>query len=329
MPYEIHRSTRTSRIGVPLTILGTAVLGSLPWWADSSTLRLFVEFACMLAYAQMWNLLAGYAGLVSVGQQAYFGIGGYALFGLAETAHVPPFLCVPLSGLIAALIAVPTSRVVFRLHGGYFAIGTWVVAEVFRLAIANVSVVGGGSGTSLTVMGDIARSTREWTTYWLALALAAGSIALLYGLLRSRFGLALFAIRDNERAAASQGVDIGSTKLRIYLVTAFGCGVAGALYFLMNLRISPDAAFGVNWTAYAIFIVVIGGIGSIEGPIVGAVIFFALRETLADFGTGYLIVLGALAVVTMLRFPQGLWGWLADRFDLNVFPVRRRISKSD
>ena len=327
MRYEVRRSTRASRIGAPFAVAAAAVLLSLPWWADSSTLRLIVEFACLLAYAQMWNLLAGYTGLVSVGQQAYLGIGGYALFVLAETVRIPPFLCVPLAGLVAALIAIPTSRIVFRLRGGYFAIGTWVVAEVFRLAIANMTLVGGGSGTSLTVMRDIARSTREWTTYWLALALAGGSVALLYGLLRSRFGLALFAIRDSERAAASQGVDIQSTKFRVYLIAAFGSGVTGALYFLMNLRISPDAAFGVNWTAYAIFIVVIGGIGSIEGPLAGALVFFALRETLADFGTWYLIILGALAVLTMLRFPSGIWGTLAERYDLGVFPVRRRISK--
>jgi branched-chain amino acid transport system permease protein len=306
-------------------ILALAILATLPWWVESSTLRLFVEFACLLALAQMWNLLAGYGGLVSVGQQGYLGIGGYALLVLSDMAGFNPFLCVPLAGVIAALAAIPTSRIVFRLHGGYFAIGTWVVAESFRLVAANASVVGGGSGTSLIAMRDFSRAARESLTYWIALAVAAGSIAGLYWLLRSRHGLALTALRDSERAAASQGVDVAATKFWVYLIAAFGSGMVGALYFLMNLRISPDAAFGVNWTAFVIFIVVIGGIGTLEGPIIGALLFFALRETLSDFGTWYLIALGAVAVVVMVKFPRGIWGYLAARFDLHLFPLRRRL----
>ena len=170
---------------------------------------------------------------------------------------------------------------------------------------------------------------RESVTFWIALAVAVGAVAALYWLLRSRHGLALTAIRDSERAAASQGVDVAATKFWVYVVAAFGCGVVGALYFLVNLRISPDAAFGVSWTAFVIFIVVIGGIGTIEGPIIGTLLFFVLRETLADFGTWYLIVLGLVAVVVMVRFPRGLWGYVAERFDLHLFPVRRRVSAYD
>jgi len=302
-----------------------AAAATMPWWVDSGTLRLFVEFACLLALAQMWNLLAGYGGMVSVGQQGYLGIGAYALLVLSDMAGFNPFLCVPLAGVIAALVAIPTSQAVFRLQGGYFAIGTWVVAESFRLIAANASAVGGGSGTSLIAMREFPRATREAITFWIALAVAAASIAALYWLLRSRHGLALTALRDSERAAASQGVDVGATKFWVYLIAAFGCGAVGALYFLMNLRISPDAAFGVNWTAFVIFIVVIGGIGTLEGPIIGTLVFFALRETLAGFGTWYLIALGALAVAVMVWFPRGLWGYVAARFDLHLFPIRRRL----
>jgi branched-chain amino acid transport system permease protein len=323
--FSIERSTRASRIAVPLAMLLVLILASLPFWADSSTLRLFVEFACLLALAQMWNLLAGYGGLVSVGQQGFLGIGGYALFILADIGQLNPFVCVPLAGLVAALIAIPTSKIVFRLQGGYFAIGTWVVAEVFRLIAANASFIGGGSGTSLTALRGIPKATRESITFWMGLALAVGAIALLYWLLRSRHGLALTAIRDNERAAASQGVDIGGTKFWTYVVAAFGCGVAGGIYFLMNLRISPDAAFNVSWAAFIIFIVVIGGIGTIEGPIIGTLLYFLLRETLADFGTWYLILLGVIAVIVMVKFPKGLWGYIAGRYDLHLFPVRRRL----
>jgi len=325
----VHRATPASRVAGIAAIVAVLVLASLPAWADPSTLRLFVEFACLLALAQMWNLLAGYGGLVSVGQQGYLGVGGYALVAAADLGGLNPFLCVPLAGVVAALVAVPTSKIVFRLQGGYFAIGTWVVAESFRLVASNTAVVGGGTGTSLISIREFPKAMRESVTFWIALAVAVGAVAGLYWLLRSRHGLALTAIRDSERAAASQGVNIAATKFWVYVIAAFGCGVVGALYFLVNLRISPDAAFGVSWTAFVIFIVVIGGIGTIEGPIIGTLLFFVLRETLADFGTWYLIVLGLVAVVVMVRFPRGLWGYVAERFDLHLFPVRRRVSAYD
>jgi branched-chain amino acid transport system permease protein len=127
-------------------------------------------------------------------------------------------------------------------------------------------------------------------------------------------------------AAASLGVDTYRTKLFVYVVSALVTGMAGALIFLQKLRISPDAAFNVtDWTAYVIFIVVIGGIGTIEGPIIGMLLFFALRQLFADYGTWYLVALGLFGIVVMLRAPQGLWGLLAQRFDLQLFPVRRRV----
>ncbi|MFG5408934.1 branched-chain amino acid ABC transporter permease [Piscinibacter sakaiensis] len=302
---------------------------TLPWWAPaeqaSAWMREFVEIACYLLFAMMWNLLAGYGGLVSIGQQAYFGFGGYAMLVLGNFAGVNPFVAVPLGALAAALVAVPVSRVAFRLQGGYFAIGTWVIAEVFRLSVANLAVVGGGSGTSLTALRGIARPVRELATYGLALVCVVAALALVYAFLRSQRGLALLAIRDNEVAAESQGIDVRGTKLAVYVVAAFGAGLAGALYFVGNLRISPDAAFSVNWTAFAIFMVVIGGIGRIEGPIVGALVFWALNKAFSEYGTWYLLGLGLLAVVVTLRFPRGLAGWAQQRFGLNLFPTQRRL----
>jgi branched-chain amino acid transport system permease protein len=323
--FKVQRATHASRSGLFVAVIAFALLASFPFWADASWLRLFVEFTCFLVLAQMWNLLAGYGGLVSVGQQAFVGLGGYGLVVLANHSGLNPFWCLPLAGLFAALLAVPTALVVFRLQGGYFAIGTWVVAEVYRLLFANASFLGGGSGTSLMALRGIPKTTRESTTFWIALLLAFGSVALVYWLLRSREGLALTAIRDSELAAASQGIDVRAVKFRVYVIAALGGGLAGALYFLSNLRISPDAAFGVNWTAYIIFIVVIGGIGTIEGPIVGTVIYFVLREFFGDLGTWYLITLGLTAIVVMVKFPKGLWGYVTQRFDLRFFPVQRRL----
>jgi branched-chain amino acid transport system permease protein len=324
-PYAVERVTVASRIGLVIAVVGIGMLAALPWWGESSTMRLIVELICYLVLAQMWNLLAGYGGLISIGQQAFFGIGGYSLFLLANTYAVNPFVSIFIGGLIAAALAVPTSLVVFRLQGGYFAVGTWVVAEVYRLLIMNAPKLGGGSGQSLRAMLQFSKSTRESVTYWIALGIAVGSVALIYWLLRSRFGLALTAIRDSEAASESQGVNVRRYKLLVYVLAAFGCGLVGALYYINALRIAPDAAFSIGWTASIIFIVVIGGIGTIEGPIIGTVLYFLLREFLADYGSWYLIGLGLVAVVVMVKWPRGIWGYVQQRFDLRFFPVQRRV----
>ena len=170
----------------------------------------------------------------------------------------------------------------------------------------------------------------SFKSYWLALGVAVLVIIAVFLFLRSRKGLALSAIRDNELAASSLGIDIWRTKFLVYVVTAALTAMVGALIFLQKFRISPDAAFSVNdWTAFVIFIVVIGGIGSLEGPIIGTLVFFALRETLADLGTIYLIALGLVAIVVMLKAPQGLWGLIRARWDLQLFPLGYRVKSKD
>ena len=325
----VRRSTRGSRAAAVVGGALVLIAATLPFWAPSdsasSWMRDFVEIACYFIFAMMWNLLAGYGGMVSIGQQAYFGLGGYVMLMLGNFAGVNPFVAVPLGALAAAAVAWAVSFVAFRLQGGYFAIGSWVIAEVFRLSFANMSFVGGGSGTSLTALRGIEKATRENLTYWIALLCVVAAVTLVYAFLRSKRGLALLAIRDSEVAAESQGIDVRGMKLAVYAVAAFGAGLAGALYFVGNLRISPDAAFSVNWTAFAIFMVVIGGIGRIEGPIVGSLIFFALNKLFSDYGTWYLIGLGLLAIVVTIYFKQGLWGWAQQRFGWSLFPTQRRL----
>lgn len=321
--HEVVRQAPGARAMLAVAVAVLLVAISLPWWGESSWMREFVEIACYFIFAMMWNLMAGYGGMVSIGQQAFFGLGGYIMLIAGNFLGINPFVAVVVGALVAAAVAVPVSWVAFRLQGGYFAIGTWVIAEVFRLGFANVSAVGGGSGTTLTALRGIDRATRESVTYWMALACVVASIALVYLFLRSKRGLALLAIRDNEVAARSQGIAVDRMKLAVYVVAAFGAGLAGALYFVGNLRISPDAAFSVNWTAFAIFMVVIGGIGRIEGPIVGALVFWALNKFFSDYGTWYLLGLGLLAIVVTVRFKQGLWGWAEQRWGWSLFPTRR------
>jgi branched-chain amino acid transport system permease protein len=293
-------------------------------------LGLAVEILTYVTLAQMWNLLAGYAGLVSIGQQAYVGLGGYALFVFAAFLKLNPIVALPLAGIVAGLVAIPTALLVFRLRGPYFAIGTWVVAEVFRLVFAQITVLGGGSGISLpvAVVRGIAANpgTRDAIIYWATLAVAFVAVAIVYLLLRSRWGLAFTAIRDSEPAAESLGVNNFRIKLAIYIAVAFMTGIAGGVVALQKLRIAPDAAFNVNdWTAFVIFISVIGGVGRIEGPIVGTLVFFVLRAIFAGFGSWYLMLLGGVAVGVMLFAPKGVWGYFADRFHIQLFPVERRV----
>lgn len=332
------RGARASAAGACIVLF---LLVLLPAFAGRNLIQDLIFLFYMLALAQCWNLLAGYAGLISVGQQAFVGLGGYLLFALTLLGGLNPLLAIPVAGIVSALFALPTALIVFRLRGAYFAIGTWVVAEVYRLVFAQVKPLGGGTGTSLTpaitssvpgiewakAIFDVRTpAARDIVSYWAALALMVGTLAFVYLVLRSRRGLALGAIRDQEAAASSLGIDIYRIKLAVYVATAAVTGMIGALIYLQKARISPDAAFSVlDWTAYVLFIVVIGGIGTMEGPMIGAIIFYLLQGYLADFGASYLILLGTLAILVMLFAPRGLWGLVSEHYGWTLFPTRRRL----
>ena len=325
-------------------IVGSAVillLVALPAFGSRGLIQDMFFILTMLVLAQFWNLLAGYGGLVSIGQQAFVGMGAYALFGVVILTGMDPVPAILLSGIVALLLAIPTAFFAFRLQGAYFAIGTWVIAEVVRLSVAQWKTVGGGTGTSLprsatkdmwfteaieTLLGVRAAAARDILAYWLAVILTIVTIGGIYWLLRTKRGLALAAVRDNIEAAKSVGVDAARMKWLVFLVSAFGTGIAGGLIYLQKARISPDAAFSVqDWTAYVIFIVVIGGIGTIEGPIIGVIVFFILQALLADYGSWYLMVLGILGIVIMLFAPRGLWGLFSDKTGIQLFPIRRQL----
>lgn len=326
--YVVSRNTAISTAAVWLGVAAAVVVVAVPWlpyFGTPAFMHWAVEVMCYLILAQMWNLLAGYAGLMSVGMQAFVGVGGYSVFIFAQHLGINPFLSIPIAGAAAAAAAALTSPLVFRMRAGYFAIGTWVLAEVFRIGFSNVSTLGGGSGQSLTVMTRIDRGAREIAIYLIAAAtLIVASLAINL-LLRSRFGLGLTALRDSEAAAESQGVDVRALKLQVYTLSSFGAGLVGAIYYTAVLRISPSAAFDLNWVVAATFIVVIGGIGSVEGPIVGAAIFFALRWLLADYGTWYWLVMGAVAVIVIILAPAGVWGFIRGRWDIQLLPLQRRL----
>lgn len=340
--YAVRMRTRagTATAVAALALLVTGLV--LPAFAGRSLIQDLFFILTMLTLAQLWNLLAGYGGLVSVGQQAFVGLGAYAMFGGVILWGWDPVPAILLGGVAALALAVPTAFFAFRLQGAYFAIGTWVIAEVTRLMVAQWKALGGGTGTSLPreatsdiigvalirdLFGVREAAARDILAYWLALALAAVVIGSIYWLLRNRLGLALAAVRDNTEAARSVGVDAGRVKWAVFLIVALFTGLTGALIYMQTARISPDAAFAVkDWTAYVIFIVVIGGIGTIEGPIVGVIVFYILQRLFADYGSWYLLSLGLIAVAVMLFAPRGLWGLVSDRTGLRLFPVQRRLT---
>lgn len=340
--WKIETRTRVSRGFAVVALLAVLAGFALPFLVGRSTIQDLFFILTMLVLAQCWNLLAGYAGLVSVGQQAFVGFGAYAMFACVSLGGLDPLLAILAGGLAAALLALPTGFFVFRLQGAYFAIGTWVVAEVVRLVLAQWRALGGGTGTSLPnaatrdmpavglvadLFGVRSAQALDILAYWLALLLACLTIGFVYWLLRTRQGLGLAAMRDNLEAARSVGVDAARLRWAVYLCVSFVTGLTGALIYLQKARISPDAAFSVvDWTAYVIFIVVIGGIGTIEGPIIGVIVFFILRNSLADYGSWYLLVLGLIGIAVMLFAPRGLWGLFTERTGIQFFPVRRILS---
>lgn len=340
--WTVSTRTRGSAVSMLAILVLVALAFAAPLFVSRSVVQDLFFILTMLVLAQCWNLLAGYAGLVSVGQQAFVGFGAYAMFAGVSLLGMDPMAAILLGGLAALALSVPTAFFVFRLQGAYFAIGTWVIAEIVRLSLAQWKALGGGTGTSLPsgatrdmvgvrfvadLLGVRGPQATDIVCYWLALLLAVVTIGSIYKLLRSKQGLGLAAVRDNREAARSVGVDPTWTKSFVYLVAALATGLAGALIYVQKARISPDAAFSVpDWTAYVIFIVVIGGIGTIEGPIVGVIVFYILQNLLADYGSWYLLILGLIGILIMLFAPRGLWGLFADRTGLQLFPVRRILA---
>lgn len=315
---------RGLRVTAAVAGAGVVALAALPYVAAPNVVRIMVTLFALVVMATMWNLLAGYAGIISVGQQGYLGVGAYTVL-VVDQAGVSPFLGLPLAAAVAALLALPTSVLVFRLTGGYLAIGTWVVAEVLRLLTTQVPALGGGSGASLTALGGLPPVLRQAITYWCALGVAVLAVGGVYLVMRSRLGLALTAVRDEPTAAATLGVAVRRARRAVFVLAAAGCGLAGALVVLNSLRVQPDSIYGVQWSAFMIFMVVIGGIGTIEGPILGALVLFALQQLLLPFGVWYLVVLAVVAIVAALVARRGLWGLLTGGRPGRLLPTGYRL----
>lgn len=332
----IRRNTRTSRIaqvvlGLIVVMLIVVVLGDNKAWQGK-----IIDICVLVVLATMWNLLTGYSGLVSIGQQAFVGLGAYGLIVMANGLGMNLYLAIVPAAFIAALLAIPIGFVAFRLRGGYFAIGTWVVAEVVRLVVKSnrSAVIGAGTGTSLKVPESL-KENRYTNTGLIIVVVTVIAVVSVYIFLRSRFGLALQAVRDNESGARSLGVDAYKVRFIVYVVASFFTALASATYYVKGLNVQPDAAFSIGyWTAPIIVMVVIGGLGTIEGPIIGAVIYYLVRDYVSahDYFSDptFLILTGVIAVLFALFVKGGIWGLVTTKVPgFTVFPVRRKIQLTD
>ena len=267
-------------------------------------------FFIYLAMANMWNLLAGYSGLISLCQPAFIGIAGYAMT-IGTWVGIPWWAGIIGGVLAASIFAFIISGAVFRLSGIYFAIGTLVVPEALRMVFYLWRPVGGemsgaGAGYMIKNIGGVSSGT----IYLLALAAAILSICLMRSILASKLGLGLALIRDNERSAASSGVNVFRLKLCSFIIAAAVTGLAGAVYYLNQGYIEPSGTFNVRWTMSILLATVIGGIRTEEGPIIGTVVIVFLYFLLARYAGYSLLIQGIILICIMLLSPQGIAGLL-------------------
>ena len=318
--FHVQRWTRLSVGSGVATLALIAFLVIVPFLFGADVTQQLTTLLILVILAVMWNALAGYGGLISVGQQAFIGLGAYGTIFLTQHG-ITPYLAMIVAGLIAGVIALPTSLIMLRLRGGQFAIGMWVVAEVFGILVSLDSSLGGGTGISLNGLDQYAPGYRQAYTFWLTLACATLLLGLVFLLLRRRIGASLQAVRDDEDAAASLGVNVVRSKRVLFVVAAAGCGIAGALYLANTLFIQTPSVFGVQWTAYMLFMVLVGGLGTFEGPILGAIIFYLIQTQFGDSGAWYFVGLGGVAIAFALFLPNGIWGAIDRRLHLRLLPV--------
>ncbi|MDN8618251.1 branched-chain amino acid ABC transporter permease [Variovorax ginsengisoli] len=325
-PVAMRARTGSASIAIALLVL-CVFFAAAPWFTSFATQRLMVEVFTVFAIALAWNLLAGYGGLVVVGHQMFVGVGAYALFALSNKLQLNPWLMLPLAAVAAGLFAIVSAYPMFRLSGAHFAVGTWVLAEMLRILTLNGEWLGAGGGMPLEALGSFDRWTRNAGVYWAALVVGVGTLVVARSILRGRLGLALMSVRDSEAAAAASGVSIRRAKLALWVIAGSITGVAGAVAYMNTLQVTPDATFSLNWSAAAIFIAVLGGIGTLEGPILGTLLYFLLRENFASYGSWYFIGLGSLAILTMVFAPGGAWSLIARKWPVDPFGVRRDMPR--
>jgi len=291
-----------------VVVLAVLPIAGLP---PEYTLYLLLFFL-YLSMANMWNLLCGYSGLISLCQPAFMGLAGYTIVVWAWHG-LPIYLGIILGAIAAALFALLISIPVFRLSGIYFAIGTLIVTEAMKYLFLLWRPIGGsihGGGAGYILKGANAFSSTD--VYWLALGIATLSSLCMRMILRSKLGLGLAAIRDNDGTAASSGINVFKLKLYSFVIAAFITGIAGTIFYIYQSYIEPNSAFSVTWTMSIILATVMGGMSTENGPIIGTVIVVVLHFFLAKYAGISLLIQGSLLIIIMLLVPQGILGFIRE-----------------
>lgn len=354
---------RYAKIALIIGLLVALIAAPAAIGTRSYALHILMSIFLFAILGHAWNLIAGFAGMLSFGQQAFIGLSGFAqalviyytpvsvwtawpVSGIAALAFAW-LLCLPIKargsrrrvvvGVILAVLAwigyegliniFPGADLfqgayvrreslllliflgalpLLKLRGAYFAIATWLIAEAVSTVFNGWSVSGAGGGM------QIKSEVTQLQLYYVALALLTSTTAVIWMWVHSYQGLALTAIRDDEDAAQSSGVDVDRVKMLVFIYSAAITGLASGLYFMDVVIITPPSAFTISWAAYIVFIVVAGGMGTIAGPLVGAVLFIVIERLLGAAAGQGLLVLGILSIVLMLFLPRGVMGILSD-----------------
>ena len=320
---QVTRWSRPATVTTAASGVAVAAVAGLPYLIGTGTVQPLVTLFLLVSMAALWNLLAGYAGMISFGQQAYLGIGAYILY-LAGKAGLNPFAAIVVAGLACGVAALGVFGLLRPLTGGYFAVATWVVAECLFLYVTNQQWLGGATGIALQQLSGLSPVLRQAYTYWAALLVMGICLVGVYLLVRSRFGLDSRAVHDEPAAAAATGVEVQRTRWTAYVLAAMGFGAVGGMLIISNLYTDPGTVFNIGYSADMLFMVVIGGLGTMEGPIIGAVIFFAVQQEFAQYGAWYLVAIGAVAIGVVLVAPGGLWDFAARR-GWSLLPVGYRV----
>lgn len=309
------------KIRITLLILTAAILVWVSAFGTQYCKLVFMLIFLYTALGQFWNLLAGYSGLVSLGQQCFIGLGGYTLAVTVLYYGFPIWLGVLTGGIICLIFALMISRAIFRMTGVYFSIGTWVVAEILAIWFSNWKYVEMSQGLFIKP----AKQFSITSIYYIAMIVGIGSVIIVYFLMRSRFGLALMAIRDEPSTSEVCGVSVFKTKLSIFLISSLCTGIIAGVLYMYIVFIQPYKAFGIEWTVALVFITIMGGIGCMEGPIIGAVIYVVLQQWLSDYASASMLILGCIAIFMILILPKGIMGTLQEKLGYEILSPRRYL----
>ena len=303
---------------------------------DPYFLHLMILSMLFATFASSWNLVTGYAGLKTFGHHAFFGIGAYGSALIALKLEISPWITMWLGALLASCVGVIVAVPVLRIRSiPHIAIVTLAFAEIVRIIISNLQEFTRGElglwgippfeGFNLPLFGKIVfNAAQRVPYYYLILALFGCSSILFYCLVRSKVGLAIVAIRDAQDAAESVGINLTLYKILIFWISAFWVGICGAFYAHYLVLLTPTAAVGIDLMILIVAMTLVGGLGTLLGPIVGAFALTLGVESLRAVGDYRLVIYGILIILVIMFLPRGLasaWEMLAQRrFD----PKRRR-----